>query len=55
MLKIILLLVVLVGSLFLLSGCGSWGHWGGHGHGHNHSSHNDTTHSHYRVCGHSGH
>ncbi|SHJ48685.1 hypothetical protein SAMN02745165_02466 [Malonomonas rubra DSM 5091] len=52
MLKTVLLLTVLVGSLFLLSGCGPWGHWGGHGHG-NSSSNADNSHTHYRGCGHS--
>ena len=52
MLKTILLLIVLAGSLFLLSGCGPWGHWGGHGHGHT-SSNTDNPHTHYRGCGHS--
>lgn len=52
MLKTVLLLIVLVGTLLLLSGCGPWGHWGGHGH--NHSTNNNTTHSHFRGCGHSG-
>jgi len=31
MVKKILLLILLVAGLFLLSGCGWWGHRGGHG------------------------
>ena len=38
----VLLLVLLAGSALALSGCGHYGHRGGHGH------------NHYRGCGHSG-
>jgi len=38
MLKTVLFIIILGGSLLLLAGCGPWGHWGGYGHGHYSSS-----------------
>ena len=53
MLKTFLLLIVLVGSLFLLSGCGPWGSKGGYGHGHYFSNHHNSQ-PHYPGGGHRG-
>lgn len=53
MLKTFLLLIVLTGALFLLSGCGLWGNRGFHGHGH-YSSHHHNSQTHYRGGGHPG-
>lgn len=38
MLKTALLMSVLAATALLLSGCGHWGHWGGHGQGHHYSA-----------------
>jgi hypothetical protein len=55
MIKTVILVVVLAGSVLLLSGCGNWGSCGGYGHnGHNSTSTNNQNHTHYQDCGHSG-
>ncbi|HKJ04070.1 MAG TPA: hypothetical protein VJ974_00625 [Geopsychrobacteraceae bacterium] len=54
MLKRILLPIFILGTVFVLTGCGHyWGCGSGHYQGHNHD-HGDHEHRHYQGCGHSG-
>ena len=51
MLKKILLPILILGTGFVLTGCGHyWGCGGGHYHDHDHAR----GHSHYQGCGHPG-